>query len=63
MIHALAECGAVLGNRDAQTAARRRGHVHLDQHAPARRASLPQLQGRAFRFNAYLEDYAALVRG
>ncbi|MEZ4582101.1 MAG: hypothetical protein R3A10_10775 [Caldilineaceae bacterium] len=46
MIHALAECGAVPATGTRRRLRRRRGHVHLGQHAPARRASLPQLQGR-----------------
>ncbi|MCB9158952.1 MAG: thioredoxin domain-containing protein [Caldilineaceae bacterium] len=63
MIHALAECGAVLGNRDAQAAAADAATFILtNMRQPDGRLYRSFKDGRA-RFNAYLEDYAALVRG
>jgi uncharacterized protein len=62
MIHALAECGAVLGRTDALAAAEKAADFVLKQ--------MSQEDGRLFRsykdgrarFNAYLEDYASLIR-
>ena len=63
MIHALAECGAVFGNRDAQAAAENAATFILtNMRQPDGRLYRSFKDGRA-RFNAYLEDYAALVRG
>ena len=63
MIHALAECSAALGRTDALAAATRAADFVL--------ANMTQADGRLYRsykdgqarFNAYLEDYAALARG
>ena len=62
MIHALAECGVVLGRADALDAAVRTADFVL--------ANMSQADGRLYRsfkdgqarFNGYLEDYAALAR-
>ncbi len=62
MIHALAECGAVLGHEGARQAAARAADFVLQQ--------MRQEDGRLFRsykdgqarFDAYLEDYAAFAR-
>lgn len=62
MIHALAECGVVLGRADALAAAIKAADFVL--------AKVSQPDGKLFRsykdgqarFNAYLEDYAALIR-
>ncbi len=63
MIHALAECGVVLGRADALAAATKAADFVLTK--------LSQPDGKLFRsynagqarFNAYLEDYTALIRG
>ncbi|MCO5212537.1 MAG: thioredoxin domain-containing protein [Caldilinea sp.] len=63
MIHALAECGVVLDHPAALDAAVRAADFIL--------ANMSQPDGRLFRsykdgqarFNAYLEDYAAFIRG
>jgi len=63
MIHALAECGVVLGRADALQAAREAADFIL--------ANMSQSDGKLYRsykdgrarFNGYLEDYAALIRG
>ncbi len=62
MIHALAECGAVLGRADALRAAQDAADFILT-HMSAEDGKLfrSYKDGRA-RFNAYLEDYAALAR-
>lgn len=63
MIHALAECGAVLGNPEALHAAQKAAHFILDAMSQADgRLYRSYKDGRA-RFNAYLEDYAAFIRG
>jgi hypothetical protein len=63
MIHALAECGAVLGRADALTAALNAAQfvlAHLSQ--PDGKLYRTYKDGQA-RLNGYLEDYAALIRG
>jgi uncharacterized protein YyaL (SSP411 family) len=63
MIHALAEVGVVLGRGDALTAAVQAAEFIL--------AQMSQEDGKLYRshkdgqakFNAYLEDYAAFIRG
>ena len=74
MIHALADCGAVLGRADALDAARKAANFVLDKMSqpdgklyrswtPPQPS--PQENGRqrgGARFNAYLEDYAAFIR-
>ena len=63
MIHALAACGAALQRDDAVQAAAEAADFIL--------AAMRQADGRLYRsfkdgrarFNAYLEDYAALIRG
>jgi len=63
MIHALAECGVVLERQDALTAAVRAAEFILAQMSqPDGRLYRSYKDGRA-RFNAYLEDYASLIRG
>ena len=63
MIHALAECGSVLGRADAPAAAEQAAEFILGQMTqPDGRLYRSHKDGRA-RFNAYLEDYAALSRG
>jgi uncharacterized protein YyaL (SSP411 family) len=63
MIHALAECGVVLDRPDALAAAVQAAELHPGQMSqPDGRLYRSYKDGRA-RFNAYLEDYAALVRG
>lgn len=62
MIHALAECGVVLGRADALDAATRAADfvlTHMSQ--PDGKLYRSYKDGRA-RFNAYLEDYAAFAR-
>ncbi len=67
MIHALAECGVVLGRGDALAAARAAADfilAQMSQEPTGRDGKLYRAykDGRA-RFNAYLEDYAAFARG
>ncbi|MCB9149761.1 MAG: thioredoxin domain-containing protein [Caldilineaceae bacterium] len=74
MIHALADCGAVLGRADVLDAARKAANFVLDKMSQPdgklyRSWTPPQLspqeKGRQLggaRFNAYLEDYAAFIR-
>ncbi len=62
MIHALAECGVVLGRQDALAAAVRAAEFILAQMSqPDGRLYRSYKDGRA-RFNAYLEDYASFIR-
>ena len=73
MIHALAECGVVLGRDDALHAGQNAANFILTQmsqddgklfrsyKALPLRAGEQTNRGRA-RFNAYLEDYAAFIR-
>jgi len=63
MIHALAECGAHLGRPDALEAATKAADLiltHLSQ--PDGKLFRSYKDGQA-RLNAYLEDYAAFIRG
>jgi uncharacterized protein YyaL (SSP411 family) len=63
MIHALAECGAVLGRTDALAAAAAAAGFVLDKMSqPDGKLYRAYKDGRA-RFNGYLEDYAAFIRG
>jgi len=63
MIHALAECGVVLDRPDAlAAAARAAGFILANMTQPDGRLYRSYKDGQA-RFNAYLEDYAALARG
>jgi uncharacterized protein YyaL (SSP411 family) len=63
MIHALAECGVVLDRPDALEAAVQAADFILTwMSQPDGRLYRSYKDGRA-RFNAYLEDYAAFVRG
>lgn len=63
MIHALAECGAALGRADALEAAVNAANFVLAQMSqPDGRLLRTYKDGRA-RLNAYLEDYAAMIRG
>jgi uncharacterized protein len=63
MIHALAECGVVLGRNDALQAAVKAADFILEHMSqPDGRLLRSYKDGRA-RLNAYLEDYAALNRG
>ena len=63
MIHALAECGVVLGHAPALLTAERAANFILAQMSqPDGKLYRSYKDGRA-RFNAYLEDYAAFVRG
>ena len=63
MIHALAECGSVLGRADALEAAIKAANFILaEMSQPDGRLLRSYKDGRA-RLNAYLEDYAALIRG
>lgn len=62
MIHALAECGVVLGRADALAAATKAADfmlTHMSQ--PDGKLFRSYKDGQA-RLNAYLEDYAALIR-
>jgi uncharacterized protein YyaL (SSP411 family) len=63
MIHALAECGVVLGRADALAAAVKAAEFILQEMSqPDGKLYRSYKDGQA-RFNAYLEDYAALIRG
>jgi uncharacterized protein YyaL (SSP411 family) len=62
MIHALAECGAALGRADALDAAVQGARFVLEKMSqPDGRLFRSHKDGRA-RLNAYVEDYAALIR-
>lgn len=62
MIHAMAECGAVLNRDDALHAARSAANFILSQmRQPIGLLYRSYKDGQA-RLNAYLEDYAALIR-
>ncbi len=62
MIHALAECGVVLGRADALAAAQNAANFVLEHMSqPDGKLFRSYKDGRA-RFNAYLEDYASFVR-
>lgn len=63
MIHALAECGVVLGRADALAAAEAAARFVLEQMSqPDGKLYRSYKDGRA-RLNGYLEDYAAFARG
>ncbi len=63
MIHALAECGVVLGRADAlQAAVSAAEFILANMRQPDGKLYRSYKDGRA-RFNGYLEDYAALIRG
>ena len=62
MIHALAECGVVLGRGDAvAVAAKAADFILTEMRQEDGRLYRSYKDGRA-RLNAYLEDYAALIR-
>lgn len=62
MIHALAECGVVLGRKDAlQAAAQAADFILTQMSQPDGKLYRSYKDGQA-RFNAYLEDYAAFIR-
>ena len=63
MIHALAECGVVLGRSDALQAAAKAADFVLGQMSQADGRLLRSYKDGRARLNAYLEDYAALARG
>ena len=63
MIHALAECGVVLGRSDALQAAAKAADFILQQMSQADGRLLRSYKDGRARLNAYLEDYAALIRG
>ncbi len=63
MIHALAECGVVLGRADALQAAIDAATFILDNMSQADGKLYRSHKDGQARFNAYLEDYAALARG
>ena len=67
MIHALAECGAALDHAPALDAARHAADFVLAHMSQADGKLYRSFKGNAAdgraRFNAYVEDYAALVRG
>ncbi len=62
MIHALAECGVVLGREDAQQAAMRAADFVLTNMSQADGKLYRSHKDGQARFNAYLEDYAAFIR-
>jgi uncharacterized protein YyaL (SSP411 family) len=63
LIHALAECGVVLGRKDALDAAAAAADFILTQMSqPDGKLYRAYKDGRA-HLNAYLEDYAAFARG
>lgn len=63
MIHALAECGVVLGRDDALQAALNAAEFILAQMSQADGKLYRSYKDGQARFNAYLEDYAAFIRG
>jgi uncharacterized protein YyaL (SSP411 family) len=63
MIHALAECGVVLGRSDALQAAVKAADFILRQMSQEDGKLLRSYKDGRARLNAYLEDYAALIRG
>ena len=62
MIHALAECGAVLGRADALHAAQAAADFILTHMSAADGKLYRSYKDGRARFNAYLEDYAAFAR-
>jgi uncharacterized protein YyaL (SSP411 family) len=63
MIHALAECGVVLGRADALAAAEAAARFVLGQMSQADGKLYRSYKDGRARFNGYLEDYAAFARG
>lgn len=63
MIHALAEVGVVLGRQDALEAAQKAARFILDKMRQDNGFLFRSYKDNQARFNAYLEDYAALIRG
>jgi uncharacterized protein YyaL (SSP411 family) len=63
MIHALAECGVVLGRADALQAAVNAANFILAHMSQADGKLYRSYKDGQARFNAYLEDYAAFIRG
>jgi uncharacterized protein YyaL (SSP411 family) len=63
MIHALAECGVVLGRNDALQAASKAADFVLQHLSQTDGRLLRSYKDGRARLNAYLEDYAALIRG
>ncbi len=63
MIHALAECGVVLGRSDALDAAINAANFILGQMSQADGKLYRSFKDGQARLNGYLEDYAALTRG
>ncbi len=62
MIHALAECGVVLGRSDALDAAINAANFILGQMSQADGRLYRSFKDGQARLNGYLEDYAALTR-
>lgn len=62
MIHAMAECGVALGRADALAAARTAAEFVLTHMSQEDGRLLRSYKDGQARFNAYLEDYASLVR-
>jgi uncharacterized protein YyaL (SSP411 family) len=63
MIHALAECGVVLGRTDALQAAEKAADFVLQHISQADGKLLRSYKDGRARLNAYLEDYASFIRG
>jgi uncharacterized protein YyaL (SSP411 family) len=63
MIHALAECGAGLGRQDVLDAAIKAADFVLGEMSQEDGRLLRSYKDGSARLNAYLEDYAALIRG
>jgi uncharacterized protein YyaL (SSP411 family) len=63
MIHALAECGIVLGRSDALQAAAKAADFILQHMSQEDGRLLRSYKDGRARLNAYLEDYAAFIRG
>lgn len=63
MIHALAECGVVLGRSDALAAAESAARFILEQMSQADGKLYRSYKDGRARLNGYLEDYAAFGRG
>jgi len=62
MIHALVECGAVLGRTDALDAAQNAADFILQQMSQPDGKLYRSYKDERARFNAYLEDYASFIR-
>ncbi len=63
MIHALAEVGVVLGRQDALEAAKKSAAFILAEMSQDNGFLFRSYKDGRARLNAYLEDYAALIRG